>query len=117
MDHYVTDTHALFWYLVDSPNLGAAASRCFEDADAGKARIVIPTIVLAELADVIARLKAGSQFVFVPFVPDDVLDFDSDARVTEMHDRMIAGVARRLGIPLLTVDGNIIASGVVRTIW
>jgi len=49
MNFYLTDTHALFWYLINSPLLGAGANSAFDEADNGQARIYIPTIVLAEL--------------------------------------------------------------------
>ena len=49
MNFYVTDTHALFWYLINSPLLGAGASGAFDEADNGQALIYIPAIVLAEL--------------------------------------------------------------------
>ena len=37
MNFYVTDTHALFWYLINSPLLGAGASGAFDEADNGQA--------------------------------------------------------------------------------
>lgn len=35
MSNAVTDTHALIWYLEDSPRLGAAANRVFNECDRG----------------------------------------------------------------------------------
>jgi len=49
MNYYVADTHALYWYLINSPLLGAGASAAFDEADNGNALIYIPSIVLAEL--------------------------------------------------------------------
>lgn len=49
MNFYVSDTHALFWYLINSPALGVNARLAFDDADAGPALIYIPAIVIAEL--------------------------------------------------------------------
>ncbi len=37
MNFYVSDTHALFWYLINSPALGANARVAFDEADAGQA--------------------------------------------------------------------------------
>src|SRR4051812_18813670 len=117
MNHYVGDAHALFWYLTASPRLGPAPSAAFAEADARNARIHVPVIVLAELfylneklkrpvdfRDVHARMTAAPQFVLHPFWPDDVIDFEMDAAVPEMHDRMIVGLARRLGHPCITRD-------------
>jgi predicted nucleic acid-binding protein len=127
---YATDTHTLFWYLTASPRLGARAKAAFDEGKRGEARIYIPAIVLAELyylnekqgrpidfAAEVQRLQAGSQFELLPFMPEETLDFDADQAVPEMHDRIIAGVARRLGAPLLTRDPSIVSSKVVPTIW
>ncbi len=35
MSNAVTDTHALIWYLEDSPRLGTAANRVFNECDRG----------------------------------------------------------------------------------
>lgn len=104
--------------------------RAFEDADRGEATIHVPAIALAELYyaniktgrlidfdEAYITLDSGSQFVLTPFDAEDVLDFDRDSAVTEMHDRMIVGLAVRLGCPLLTVDKNITTSGAVEVVW
>ena len=130
MNDYVTDTHALYWYLLNLSLLGANASAAFDEADNGNAIIYIPAIVVAELYYTNVKLKnqidfnvefqkikQSGQFVLVPFEADDVLDFDKDSAVTEMHDRIIVGVARRLNAPLLTKDVNITTSGLVNIIW
>jgi PIN domain nuclease of toxin-antitoxin system len=127
---YVTDTHSLFWYLTNSPKLGPSASKAFYEADNGAALIYVPAIVLAELyylnekfgrpVDFVAEyrhINSGSQFVPLPLLPEEVLDFDTDRAVAEMHDRMIVGAARRLGVPCLTKDAEIAASGLVATVW
>ena len=44
-------------------------------------------------------------------------DFMQDVAVPEMHDRVIAGVARRLGAPLITSDPLIIAANLVKIVW
>lgn len=130
MKDYVTDTHSLFWYLSRYPKLGRNASLAFEEAEAGEALIHIPAIVFAELFYLNVKLKnqidfatkfdeleKAPQFVLTPFEAEDVLDFDRDSAVTEMHDRMIVGLARRLGVPLLTADRNVTASGLVEVVW
>jgi PIN domain nuclease of toxin-antitoxin system len=130
MNHYVADTHALFWYLTNSPQLGAQASAAFDEADNDQAIIYLPSIVAAELyflnkklsgainfnKEMAALFQAG-QFVFVPFTASDSLDFDADSAAGEMHDRIIAGVARRMNVTLLTRDVQIANSGVVATVW
>ena len=63
------------------------------------------------------ELEKGPQFILTPMNAEDILDFEKDSSVSEMHDRMIVGVARRLGAPLLTADRNITASGLVEIVW
>ncbi|HQU91300.1 MAG TPA: PIN domain-containing protein, partial [Pyrinomonadaceae bacterium] len=123
MNDYVADTHSLYWFLTASPRLGANAKSAFDEAQNGLAFIHISAIVLAELyylnskysspidfAVEFQRLKAGSQYVLTPIDPDDIVDFYQDHAVSEMHDRIIVGLARRLNAPLLTVDKIIVAS-------
>lgn len=130
MNYYVADTHALYWYLIASPLLGANAKNAFDEGKSGNAVIYIPSIVLAELyylnkkqgglidfAAEFARLENGSQFEFVGFDAEDVLDFTADDAVPEMHDRIIAGVARRLSAGCLTRDRKIVDSKIVKIVW
>ncbi len=130
MSDYVTDTHALYWYLTASSQLGTNARQAFFEADQGSALIYVPAIVLAELyylnkkygepldfASAFDQLQRSAQFVLLPFDPTDVLDFEANAAVPEMHDRIVAGVAKRLGMPCVTRDPRIINSGLVSTIW
>ena len=63
------------------------------------------------------RLTGSGQFRFVEFCAADVLRFDALTAIREMHDRKIAGVAHALRLPLLTRDSEIMASGVIQTIW
>lgn len=127
---YVADTHALFWYLTASPRLGVQAKGAFDEGAGGEAVIYVPAIVLAELfflnekarrpldfSTEYARMRKSGQFVFVPFLPDDVSEFESDATVPEMHDRMIVGVARRAGAVCLSTDPEVVRSGLVATVW
>ena len=130
MDEFVADTHTLIWYFTDSRKLGRNATKALADADNGEAIIHVPVIALAEMyyakvktgypinfAETYQQLDSSNQFVLTPFEAEDVLDFDRDLAVSEMHDRMIVGLARRLGCPLLTVDKNITASGAVEVVW
>ncbi|MGE0822638.1 MAG: hypothetical protein AB7G75_21830 [Candidatus Binatia bacterium] len=102
MREYVTDTHALYWYLTASPKLGANAQAAFFAGEQGQAHIHVPSIVLAELyylnikyhqplvfAHEYERLTDSGQFFFVDFRATDVLRFDALAAIPEMHDRMI----------------------------
>lgn len=130
MDLYVVDTHALFWYLIDSPLLGPIAGAAFDEADTGHALIYVPAIVLAELyflnekkghlldfAMEYQRLAQTSQLVLLPFFPATILDFDYCAAAGDIHDRMIVADTLRLNAKLITRDKEIVASGLVATVW
>jgi PIN domain nuclease of toxin-antitoxin system len=127
---YVADAHTLAWYLSQSQKLSHPALEIFRAAERGETTIVISAIVIAELfylnqkaavfddfATTYRDMKAKAFFQFADFSPDDVLDFDQDAAVSEMHDRIIVGLARRLGAPLLTTDRQITAAQVVEVVW
>lgn len=49
MSDYVTDTHALIWYLENSPRLGSQARAAFDACDRGEIQIYVPTICLIEI--------------------------------------------------------------------
>ncbi|HSE82993.1 MAG TPA: PIN domain-containing protein [Thermodesulfobacteriota bacterium] len=130
MSDCVTDTHALYWYLTAGPSLGTEAKAAFLSGEQGQAIIYIPSIVIAELyylnvkygkpldfAQEYQRLSGAGQFRFADFRATEVLRFDALSAIPEMHDRIIAGVAYELGLPLLTCDPEIIGSKTVQTIW
>lgn len=105
--------------MQNSSRLGKNASAAFEEADAGRAPIYIPTIVLAELYFLNVKYNHPIDFAaaYRKLEAEDVLDFDADAAVKEMHDRMIVGVSRRLNAACLTKDASIANSGLVKIIW
>ena len=130
MNRYVADTHALFWYLINSPELGSKARIAFDEADNGQAFIYVPAIVIAELfylnekkgkpldfAAKYAALVKSKQFVLLSFYPNHVLDFDACSIIQEMHDRIMVGAARRMNAKLLTRDKEITKSSLVTIVW
>jgi len=130
MMEYVTDCHALYWHLTDSPLLGKGAVAAFAAAAAGQAVIYVPAIVLAEFfylnkklprpvdfQMIYHRLDAAPHFILLPMLPEEMLDLSLDGAVTEMHDRMIVGVARRRAATLITEDRQIVQSNAVPIVW
>lgn len=127
---YVADTNALLWYLTNDKKLSKPARVIFDAAERGETRLYISVITLAELYYINQRwhhfadfgktwndLKSKPYFRFVAFRPQDVLAFNQVASVPEMHDRIIADLARRLNAPLLTSDPLITAANVVKIVW
>jgi PIN domain nuclease of toxin-antitoxin system len=130
MNLYVADTHALFWYLTASPKLSTNAKACFDEGCDGKAFIYISPIVLAELfflnekfgkpidfAAEYDKLSKAAQYILPPLVSSEILDLETDRAVSEMHDRLIVGLARRLGATLISINKSITASGIVSVVW
>ena len=133
MAHYVTDTHALIWHLQNSRKLSRKAGALFREADAGRAVIVVPSIVLVELVylaekrrvdpamtdQVFVLLRSGAQnYIVAPLEAETVqmLRGIDRSQVPEMPDRIITATAKQLGLPLITRDPEI-AAGAVRVIW
>ncbi len=123
---YVADTHTIIWHLKDDKKLKAATIKIFEAAERGETEIVISAITILELyyankkwkifpdfAEVYTALQSKPYIRIVEFASRDVLEFDDLAAVPEMHDRIIVGLAKRLDVPLMTVDEKIIAAGLV----
>lgn len=130
MIRYVIDTHALFWYLTGSRRLSVTAKDVFDKGVAQTAILVIPVIVLAELfylnekagrpfdfATEYTRLQESGQFEILPLYAQDIVDFARDAGVVEMHDRIIAGVARRLDAACVSRDRNIAGQTQIKVVW
>ncbi|NOX62654.1 MAG: type II toxin-antitoxin system VapC family toxin [Chloroflexi bacterium] len=127
---YVVDTNALIWYLTNARKLGSQARSIFAAAERGDTMLVLSAITIAELyyADkkfrlftdfqqLFRRLQAAPYFRFAPFQADHVLDFDEHGKIPEMHDRIIAGLARRLEAPLVTSDPEIHDAEIVVAVW
>ncbi len=130
----VVDAHALVWFLVDSPRLGAKASAILSDPNS---TLYLPIIALAEVcwlvekgkaptipsvSALLAAVDADKRVVIVP-LEREILDLSHTLTViSEMHDRLIVATALWLAASgesptLLTCDGNITASGLVSTVW
>lgn len=127
----VCDTHALVWYLADERRrLSRPALRALREAEAGSRTVHIPAIVLMEVAlldqkgrirvsyrDLRAQLSLRRGLPIEPLTPEDVDEARALATLPDPFDRLIAGTAVRLDLPLLTNDSVVTESGRVRTFW
>ena len=127
---YVTDAHALLWFLLQDPKLSKKALKIFRACDLGKEIVVIPSIVLLEcmyvcekkrvsfdFQDVIHKLEGTFNYPIYPLDEEVILQCPSLRQVVEMHDRIIVATARLLNAKLITKDANIVGSNVVETVW
>jgi predicted nucleic acid-binding protein len=129
----VADTHAVIWYLLDDSRLSRAAGDALDAATTGDRKIYLPTICIVEMTyliekrriveealPILERVLAADDFPYLPM--ESTLDVAKAVRriarksVPDLPDRVIAATALALGLPLVTRDGKIRASG-IETIW
>jgi PIN domain nuclease of toxin-antitoxin system len=127
---YVVDTHTLFWREFAPQRLSPWVAQVFGDAEAGRAVIVLPLIVLAEFYYVLRKegLEADAP-LYLRYVHDasgyrldastwdDVLQLPAFPDVPEMHDRLIAIAAKRLDATVLTRDAMLQGCAQIRCLW
>ncbi|MDD5355445.1 MAG: type II toxin-antitoxin system VapC family toxin [Candidatus Omnitrophica bacterium] len=127
--NFVSDTHSLIWYFTDDPRLGKAALKAFEDT-VRKGKVIVPSIVLAEIMHISKRGKIGLSFQKTLELIEEISNFqissldsgilktaDSIKTDLEMHDRLIVATAIWYKYPLVTLDEGIVKSKLVKTIW
>jgi PIN domain nuclease of toxin-antitoxin system len=127
---YVADTMALVWHLEKRRRLGAQARRVLQEADQGHHTIVISGATLMEILYLSERqrisvdlmtlknfLTASQSYSVAPVGFDVVAASALIDDIPELHDRVIAGTAVWLNIPILTNDPDMTASRHVQTVW
>lgn len=130
---HIIDTHALLWYLADSPRLSTAADAVLQEPTSV---IVLPATAYAEacwivergrvpaltVADVRAAIDADPRISIHPLDRGVIDRSQGLTAINEMHDRQIVATALVLAdegemVTRLTHDGNITASGLVPVVW
>ena len=127
---YLADTVAIVRHLRGHPALGPQAAQILRDADAGRHHVYLSAITLMEvlylleakrvdvrLDELIGHVSGSVNYEIVPVNADVVLAAADVDDVPELHDRIIVGTAKWLGVPILTGDGIISESSYVKTIW
>lgn len=127
---YLAGTVAIIRHLCGLSGLGPQASRILQEADAGLHRIFISTITLMEvlylsearrvsvrLDELIGFVWGSANYEIVPVNSDVVLASAGVDDVPELHDRILVGTAKWLGVPILTGDRVIRTSRHIQTIW
>lgn len=129
----VADSHAVVWHLQGSKWLSAAAASALADAEASEGVVVsVATLIdlwyvtqttrkvtahdLAKLRDLLADSSSFSLHPVDVGVVDATLAIPRDT-LADPWDRLIAGTALALNLPLVTRDGPIRDSGLVATLW
>lgn len=127
---YSVDTHVLFWHMIGTGPLSPKAQQILNDASLGKCQLIVSLIVLAELFfllkkqgqeglfdGIINQLLASAAFRIEGLELADLRQLPHYPEIPEMHDRLIAIQAKRLGATLVTKDAKIQASPQVQWIW
>jgi PIN domain nuclease of toxin-antitoxin system len=128
--YYLADTVALVWHLRAHRRLGRQAREILREADQGHHTIAISGVTLMEILYLSERwripiglqnlgglLAQSTNYTVIPVgfeVVNAAADIDD---VPELHDRLIAGTAAWLGVPILTNDPVITDSQHVQTMW
>ncbi len=128
----VTDTHALVFHAAGSGGLGPKARALFTAAERREALIYVPAAVVWEVSLLAraVRISLGRPvrdffadlFSNPAFQPHDlgagqVFDADELRFTRDPFDALICAAARDLGLPLLSRDAAIRASGTVKVLW
>ena len=130
----VLDTHAVIWYLINSPNLSVTARTAIESAIQADDEVMISAISLVELVYLSERRKdifqkalqmlevalmdkaSGLSVAPVDAAISRALHKVSRDAVPEMPDRIIAATAVHFAAPLITRDRQLRSAG-IQTIW
>jgi len=127
---YLADTVAIVRHLRGHPALGPQAAQVLRDADANKHHVYLSAITLMEvlylseakrvdvrLDELISHVSSSVNYEIVPVNADVALAAAEVDDVPELHDRIIVGTAKWLGVPILTGDEVISESRYVETFW
>ncbi len=128
----VTDTHALIFHAAGGGRLGRKAAAHYAACERRQALVYVPAAVVWETA-LLARagrvnlrrsVRAFFEDLFSnpAYLPHDltagqVVDAEEIRVNRDPFDALICAAAQDLELPLITRDGDIRSSGVVRVIW
>ncbi len=126
---YITDTMALILRL-ERRKLNTKIKRIFENVENKKVQLIIPTMVLAEIGYLAEKKRIDTTLdevknyisifnnISVQPITEEIIytTFEIDD-IPELHDRIIAGTAKHLGLTLITNDPAITDSRHLSVKW
>lgn len=128
----VTDTHALVFHAAGGGKLGSRAARFFDRCERREAILYVPTVVMWECS-LLARVSrinlrrtvraffddlfSNPAYQPLDVTPEQVFLADELRFTRDPFDALICAAAQTLGLPLVTRDAAIRASGAVTVIW
>lgn len=128
----VTDTHALLFHAAGGGRLGPKAAAHYAACERREALVYVPAAVIWECA-LLARagrvnlrrsvrgffedLFTNPAYLPHEITADQVFDAEELRVNRDPFDALICAAAKDLELPLITRDGDIRSSGLVRVIW
>lgn len=132
MQAAVTDTHPLLFHAAGGGRLGRKAAAYFDACERREALLYVPAAVIWECA-LLARAgrvnlrrsvrgffdELFSNPAYQPYDlnAEQVLTAEEMRVNRDPFDALICAAARDLGLPLVTRDGDVRSSGLLRVIW
>ena len=132
MQAAVTDTHPLLFHAAGGGRLGRKAAAYFDACERREALLYVPAAVMWECA-LLARAgrvnlrrsvrgffdELFSNPAYQPYDlnAEQVLTAEEMRVNRDPFDALICAAARDLGLPLVTRDGDLRSSGLLRVIW
>lgn len=128
----ITDTHPLVFHAAGGRGLSDRAAGFFDRCERREAILYVPVIAILEcsLLARVARinLRRSVRVFFndlftnpayqpLDVTPEQVYLADEMRFTRDPFDALICAAALTAGLPLITRDGDIRASGVVKVIW
>lgn len=123
MNRYVIDTQALVKFLAGKKVLNDRIDNILKMADEGQNIIVIPSVVIFEIGYLYEKDRIPVSLNDIESILDRALNYIEEPLsfgvikatfeiidIPELHDRLIAGTARYLNLPLITSDPAILQS-------
>lgn len=129
---FVTDTHALVWFVTGNSKLSTEAKKVFERTERGDEHIHIPCIIFfellylvdkhkieADLFDSLVSLISSSNNYKIEPLCLPIIEASREISMAEVRDpwdRLIAATSKHLDLPLITKDESLKNLG-LQTIW
>src|SRR5205085_1449652 len=128
----VTDTHALLYAAGKSARLGKKAARFFDRCERREAVLYVPVAVIWEcctlarvsrinlrrtVREFFDELFSNPAYQPLDLSPDQAFAADELRFTRDPFDALIVAAALSTGLPLLTRDTAIRASGTVKVLW
>ncbi len=131
-DAAVTDTHPLLFHAAGGKRLGRRAAAHFTACERREAILYVPAVVLWEMSllvrvgkiQLVGSLDAFCDALFsnpayqpLDVTVDHVRIAHSARPNDDPFDALICAAAAAAGLPLITRDGEITDSGIVKVVW